>query len=169
MSSNEILLFKKSLGYKQLENEQKVLTEDILNKLSEYMFNIYNKHIYDWEPVELQSIFLTVFQEEILADKYFFESIYEICFKFFEFLYFSQSLYFVRDWLIMLNSIKDQIVINYEIFLNKNPAEQDFLDLGKELGLNMSKLDDINKLYELCTNINISNLSRPVNFLVTLK
>lgn len=148
-SLNQIAIFKKTLGYKQLSDEQKIISDDVLLKLVEFMYFIHNQTINQWETESLKVVLIHTFPEEILANRFFFESIPNICLKFFEFLYFNCSICLAKEWIDMIANIDKQILSNYESILQKNPAEQDFLNLGEEIGMNMSILKEVDELYFL--------------------
>lgn len=146
---NQLELFKKTLNYKQLtQNEQKISC-DILEKLSEFMFVFYRRNnIKEWYTEEIKDVLLNVFPENILANSVFFESVYIVCFKFFEFLLVNNSLVNCKEWLIMLSDIRLEIAEKHEQVILQSRSEQLFLELGTDMGLNMSSLKDVSKLYK---------------------
>lgn len=148
--SIQLNLFNKTLSYKQLSPNEKRISGDILSKLSEFMFIFYNrKNFKDWEVEEIKDVLLNIFPENILANLVFFESIYIVCFKFFEFLYINDSLKIYQEWLLMLSDIRLEIAEKHKQIIRQNRSEQLFLELGTEMGLNMSSLKDISNLYKL--------------------
>lgn len=148
--SFKIESFKNSLFYKQLTHHEKKISSNILFKLSEFILEKYNKkRVDDWNEKEIEITLLEIFPREILADNTFFETIHIVCKKFFEYLYFVEKNYQCKDWLMMLSRIRLDIIKNYEDTMNENPADQMFIDLGRELGLDMSLLSDISKMYDI--------------------
>lgn len=146
----ELNLFKKTLGYRQLSPNEKRISDDILGKLSEFMFVFYNrKNFKDCEVEEIKDVLLNIFPENILASSVFFESIYIVCFKFFEFLFIENSLAIYKDCLLMLSDIRLEIIEKHKQIIRQSRSEQLFLELGTDMGLNMSSLKDISKLYKL--------------------
>lgn len=148
--AKQLKTFKKTLGYKQLSPNEKRISDDILGKLSEFMFVFYNrKNFKDCKVEEIKDVLLNIFPEHILANSVFFESIYIVCYKFFEFLFIKNPLVIYKECLFMLSDIRLEIVEKHEQIIEQSRSEQLFLELGADMGLNMSSLKDISKLYKL--------------------
>ncbi|MBO0437444.1 hypothetical protein [Vagococcus fluvialis] len=146
---NQLVLFKKTLNYKQLTQNEKKISCDILEKLSEFMFVFYKRNnIEEWQTEEIKDVLLNIFPEKILANSVFFESIYIVCFKFFESLLVNNLLVNCKEWLFMLSDIRLDIAEKHEQVISQSRSEQLFLELGTDMGLNMSSLKDVSKLYK---------------------
>ncbi|MGL5686617.1 MAG: hypothetical protein ACRCXQ_12580, partial [Vagococcus fluvialis] len=100
-----------------------------------------------WSKDSLEDVMISIFPNKIRANVSFFEKIESVLVEFFEFLYHSNQQ---DNGLELAESVKksnklmlDKVTVNL-----KGSTEEKLFDLGSEMGLDMSDLNDLDRLYK---------------------
>lgn len=139
--------FTKTLGYKQLNYKEQQSAVEIINYFGEYMFDYHLESMCLWSQRALEDVMVSVFPNKVSASISFFEKVESVLVKFFEFLYHSNQQ---NNGLELVDSVKksNRLMLN-EVTVNlKGSSEEKLFDLGNEMGLDMSDLSDLDRLYK---------------------
>ncbi|NKC68960.1 hypothetical protein [Vagococcus fluvialis] len=139
--------FTKTLGYKQLNYKEQQSAVEIINYFGECMFDYHLESMCLWSKDSLEDVMISIFPNKIRANVSFFEKIESVLVEFFEFLYHSNQQ---DNGLELAESVKksnklmlDKVTVNL-----KGSTEEKLFDLGSEMGLDMSDLNDLDRLYK---------------------
>lgn len=165
-ATEKINKFEKTLWYRQLNYSEQMMSRQIILYYSEYMFDYHFQTIEQWDERATQDVLLDIFPHEIVAGLEFFEKVTSVLKKFFEFLYYQET--FPQGLLLSkkVTELSEKMLEEVQSVLKNTPEEQ-LLELGEELGLDMGSLDDIDCLYRLAEMIQ-QDISTPQN-IVSLK
>ena len=139
--------FTKTLGYKQLNYKEQQSAVEIINYFGECMFDYHLESMCLWSQRALEDVMVSVFSNKVSASISFFEKVESVLVKFFEFLYHSNQQ---NNGLELVDSVKksNELMLN-EVTVNlKGSSEEKLFDLGSEMGLDMSDLSDLDRLYK---------------------
>lgn len=139
--------FTKTLGYRQLSYKEQQSTVEIINYLGEFMFDYHLESMDLWSQRALEDVLIAVFPNRVVANIAFFEKVEAVLVKFFEFLYHSTQY---EKGLELAESVKRSsvLMINEAHVLLKDSNEEQLFGLGEEMGLDMSNLSDLDRLYQ---------------------
>jgi len=158
-ATEKINLFEKTLWYRQLNYSEQMMSRQIIMYYSEYMFDYHFKTLDQWDEVSTQDVLLGIFPYKIVAGPSFFEKVSMVLVKFFEFLYYHENY---SQGLVLSNTVhgvSDMMLVEAKYVLNGS-SEEKLLELGEELGLDVSSLDDVDCLYKLAEMVQ-QDLSKP--------
>lgn len=139
--------FTKTLGYKQLSYKEQQSAVEIINYFGECMFDYHLESMDLWSKRALEDVMISVFPNKISAHISFFEKIESVLVKFFEFLYHSNQQ---KNGLDLVDGVKksnERMLKEVNANLKDSPEEKLF-SLGSEMGLDMSDLNDLDRLYK---------------------
>ncbi|MBO0475459.1 hypothetical protein DOK76_00165 [Vagococcus sp. DIV0080] len=139
--------FTKTLGYKQLNYREQQSAVEIIHYLGEFMFDYHLESMSLWSQRALEDVLVTIFPTTITANIPFFEKVEAVLVKFFEFLHFSGQQ---SNALELVDSVKKSsvLMLNEAHVIFKDSPEEKLFDLGDEMGLDMSDLSDLDRLYK---------------------
>lgn len=139
--------FTKTLGYKQLNYREQQSAVEIINHFGEYMFDYHLESMYLWSQKALEDVLTSIFPTKITANVPFFEKVETVMVKFLEYLYHSNQQ---QHGLELAESVKGccGLMLNEVQFNIKDSTEEKLFDLGDDLGLDMSDLSDLDRLYK---------------------
>ncbi|SLM86121.1 hypothetical protein FM121_08535 [Vagococcus fluvialis bH819] len=141
-------IFSKSLYYKQLSYKEQKSSQDIIYYLGEFMFDYHLESVNTWSEIAITDVLISVFPSKIVANSEFFNNVEAVLVKFLEFLYYSEKQV---NCLVLAEKVKQLSVLmlnEVEVKL-KGSNEEKMFGLGEELGLDMSDLSDLDRLYKL--------------------
>lgn len=138
--------FSKTFGYKQLSYKEQQSATEIIGYLGEFMFDYHLESICIWSQKALEDVLVSIFPTKIVADVPFFEKVETVLVKFFEFLYHSEKQ---EHALGLVESVKEHsaLMLNQAYEQLKDSPEEKLFDLGEDMGLDMSDLSDLDRLY----------------------
>ncbi|MFW7373957.1 hypothetical protein [Vagococcus fluvialis] len=139
--------FTKTLGYKELNYKEQQSAVEIINYFGECMFDYYLESMCLWSKKAIEDVMISVFPKKVSANVSFFEKVESVLVKFFEFLYHSNQQ---NNGLELAASVRksNKLMLN-EVTVNlKGSSEEKLFDLGSEMGLDMSDLSDLDRLYK---------------------
>ncbi|MEG0601217.1 MULTISPECIES: hypothetical protein [Vagococcus] len=139
--------FTKTLGYKQLSYREQQSAVEIINHFGEFMFDYHLESMCLWSNCALEDVLTSIFPTKIVANIPFFEKVEKVLVKFFEFLYHTNQQ---KNGLELADGVKNcSGLMLKEVQVNLNDsAEEKLFDLGDDLGLDMSDLSDLDRLYK---------------------
>ncbi len=141
-------IFSKSLYYKQLSYKEQKSSKDIIYYLGEYMFDYHLESVNTWSERAITDVLISVFPSKIVANHEFFNNVEPVLVKFLEFLYYSEKQDNCLDLAVIVKQVSVLMLNEVEVKL-KDSNEEKMFDLGEELGLDMSDLSDLDRLYKL--------------------
>lgn len=141
-------IFSKSLYYKQLSYKEQKSSKDIIYYLGEYMFDYHLESVNTWSERAITDVLISIFPSKIVANHEFFNNVEPVLVKFLEFLYYSEKQDNCLDLAVIVKQVSVLMLNEVEVKL-KDSNEEKMFDLGEELGLDMSDLSDLDRLYKL--------------------
>ncbi|MGX7024454.1 hypothetical protein [Vagococcus hydrophili] len=139
--------FEKSLYFKQLSYSEQKASRDIIYYLGEFMFDYHLESLSTWSKVALEDVLISVFPTKIVANRDFFKRVEPVLVKFFEFLCYSEKQTKALELIERIQIVSELMLNEVEIVL-KNSNEVKVMDLGVEMGLDMSDLSELDRLYK---------------------
>ncbi len=138
--------FEKTLSYRQLRYSEQKDAREIILTFGEWLFDYHLEEMTAWSETSIKDILVVIFPHKISANVSFFRKITPILCSFLEFLYYANLQ---KNGLKLSGAVKevDFLMINEVEVLQKNSKEKKLFDLGEEMGLDMSDLSDLERLY----------------------
>ena len=138
--------FEKTLSYKQLKYSEQQDAREIILTFGEWLFDYHLEEIASWSETSVRDILIAIFPHKISADISFFKKIVPVLSSFLEFAFYANLQ---KNGLKLIGVIKElePLMLNEVEVSLKGSLEEKLYNLGKEMGLDLSSLDDLDKLY----------------------
>ena len=139
--------FTKTLGYKQLNYREQQSAVEIINCFGECMFEYHLESMCLWSKRALEDVMISILPKKVSGSVTFFEKVESVLVKFFEFLYHTNQQ---SNGLELVESVKESNghMLNEVNTVLKGSAEEKLFDLGNEMGLDVSDLNELDRLYK---------------------
>lgn len=139
--------FEKTLGFKMLKYSEQKDARKIILLFGEWMFDYHLESVGTWSPRAIDDVLISIFPMKITAGKSFFEKVEVVLAKFFEYLYHAELQ---ENGLVLAGSVKTsaKLMLKEVAVLLKDSSEEKLFELGEEMGLDMSDLSDLDRLYQ---------------------
>ncbi len=140
--------FTKTIGFKQLSYKEQKTAVEVIVFLGEFMFDYHLESMDSWSPRAIEDVMISVFPVKVAANVSYFEKIENILVKFLEYLDYTKQH---KEVLVLIESVKKANVLmlnEVHVELKKNNEDQLF-DLGEEMGIDTSDLNELDKLFKL--------------------
>lgn len=159
--------FEKTLGFKMLKYSEQKDAREIILKLGEWMFDYHLESVGTWSTRALDDVLISIFPMKIVAGKSFFEKVEPVLVKFFEYLYHAELQ---ENGLVLAGRVKTvSVLMLHEVsVLLKDSDDEKLFELGEEMGLDMSDLSDLDRLYEFVRLFEDSEKKSPKVKIVSL-
>lgn len=138
--------FEKTVNYKKLKYSEQQDSREIILTFGEWLFDYHLEEMSAWSEDSVRDILITIFPHKILADISFFKKVVPVLSSFLEFVFYANLQ---KDGLKLVKVVKEiePLMLNEVEVLLKGSIEENLFKLGKEMGLELSCLDEIEQLY----------------------